>query len=134
MSAIADYLDSAILNHAFRGISFPSPAKVYVGLFTSDPDGGKEVAAADYLRQPVKFSEPEKDERGVFSVSNEQEIGFPKAMGFWGRISHFAIFDSAVGGNALTPGGFGTAKLIEKDDIFQIGKGKLVVTFPKKVS
>lgn len=131
MSSITDYLDSAILNHAFRGVSFPAPSKVYVGLFTSHPDQGKEVAASDYVRQLIKFSEPEKDARGIFSILNELDINFPKALSFWGRVSHYAIFDAPMGGNGLTPGSFGTAKIVEKDDIFQIGKGKLVVTFPQ---
>ena len=47
MSSFSDYLENAALSHVFRGISMPSPAQVYLALYTAVPTdaGGREIQA-----------------------------------------------------------------------------------------
>lgn len=124
--ASTDYLDRAVLNHVFRGVPMSAPTAVYVGLFTSHPDSGKEVAGAGYARSRVTFTEPTiHDGAGTYRISNSDDVLFPKAKGSWGRLTHFAIFDAQAGGNALTPGVIGKPRLIETDDVYRFPKGEL---------
>lgn len=61
MAGKTRYLEHATLNQFLRGITGPTPAAVYVGLFTSPPSdtgSGTEVSATGYARVAVTFIAP----------------------------------------------------------------------------
>lgn len=101
-----NYLENAILN-AMRGVTFKSPATVYVGLFLSNPtdtgSAGTEVSYKGYARQPISFSEPALS--GVnMSIRNTEQVTFPACEQSAGTVTYIGIMDSLVGGNMLAYG------------------------------
>lgn len=101
-----NYLENAILN-AMRGITFNSPATVYVGLFLSNPtDTGTastEVSYKGYARQPIAFSEPALSGANM-SIRNTEQVTFPECEQNAGAVTYIGIMDSLVGGNMLAYG------------------------------
>jgi len=61
MAEISDYLENALINGTLRGTTYPAPASVYVGLYTSDPtdaNTGTEVSGGSYARVVATFAAP----------------------------------------------------------------------------
>lgn len=118
MSKASDWLETAVLNHFFRGVSTPAPAQVFLALYISDPtdaDIGTEVQGGGYLRPQVTFTAPAQvDGRGL--IQNGAEVRFPIATANWGNISHFGIRTAATGGNLLAYAPIQTPRLIESGD------------------
>lgn len=101
-----DYLENGVLN-VLRGVTFPAPAAVYLGLFLNDPgeDGasGTEVSYAGYKRIGIDFSAP-ADTNGGVGVQNLEDVTFPTPVAAAGTITHIGILDSLTGGNMLCRG------------------------------
>jgi len=76
MADLSNYLEQALFNHVLRGVALPSPAAVYVALFTAVTDAeagtGTEVAQGNYARQPVPFAAPTNGGGG-----NSGDVDFP---------------------------------------------------------
>lgn len=130
MASVAQYLETAVLNHFFRGVSTPAPAAVFVALFNGDPDaGGEELEGEGYARVLAAFAAPDKGADDRMGVSNSERVEFPIAKGFWGRVTHFCIYDARTAGAALACGPLRTAKLIETDDILEFKAKELRVEY-----
>ncbi|MGQ9698975.1 MAG: phage tail fiber protein [Armatimonadota bacterium] len=126
MGAISDYLEAALLNHVFRGVTYTPPTTLYVALYTSDPtdaDTGTEVSGGGYVRQTVTFTTPSGGD-----VQNTTDIVFPTATASWGTITHVGIRDAATGGNLLYYGPLSVSKTIGAGDTFKIPAGQLVIS------
>jgi len=100
MSDLSNYAENAIINHVFRNSALTSPTTVYVALFTAVSDAeagtGTEVTGGSYARTAVTFGAPSN------GVSTNSTVTFPTATASWGTVTHFAVFDAATSGNALT--------------------------------
>ncbi len=126
----SNYLEEAILNHFFRSGNIPSPTKLYVALYISDPtdgDTGTEISGGGYQRQEVSFSAPVQIS-GKATIQNSNEIRFPVATTNWGTISHFGIRPALTGGNLLASAAVPSPKLIESGDEAKFNIGTLTVS------
>jgi len=125
LSQLSDYLENALLNAVLRGQQYVSPAKVYVGLFTTDPTDagtGTEVTGGAYARQAVDFTAPVDGQ-----VSNSNEVLFPIATAAWGAITHIGLYDTVAGGNPLWHGPLEFQKVIDVSSQFKIPQNYLIV-------
>jgi hypothetical protein len=125
MSA-SDYLESKILDHIFSEATFTAPTW-YIGLSTADPgedgSGVAEPADANYARQALGGTT-----RTSSTVVNDSDITFPTAGAGWGTITHFALFDSASGGNMLASAALTESKTINAGDSAKFSASALQVT------
>ena len=125
MSALSDYLENKLLDHALGTAAYTMPT-VYVALYTSDPtdaDTGTEVSGGGYARQTVTFNAASGG-----SASNASDITFPQATADWGTITHIGLRDAATGGNLLWHGALDQAKTVTNGDTFVIPAGSLTIT------
>lgn len=126
MSEMSNYLENGLLNAILRNTSYTSPATVYVGLYTSNPDEGNtgtEVSGGSYARKSAAFNAPSN---GV--CTNSASVEFDQASASWGTVSHVGLLDSITSGNLLFYTDLTTSKTIESGDIFKIAAGSLSVT------
>lgn len=126
MSGKSNYLETQLLNHVLRNVSYSSPTTVYVGLFTTAPTesgGGVEVSGGSYVRQSVTFSSPSPD-----SCSNSTDITFPMATADWGTVEAFALFDQSSGGNMLYFANLTASREILTYDQFRFPSNQLTVS------
>ena len=126
MSEMSNYLENGLLNAILRNTSYTSPATVYVGLYTSNPDEGNtgtEVSGGSYARKSAAFNSPSN---GV--CTNSASVEFDQASASWGTVSHVGLLDSITSGNLLFYTDLTTSKTIESGDIFKIAAGSLSVT------
>lgn len=130
MSALSNYLETAVLNATLRGVAYSSPANVYVGLYTADPTdagGAGEVSGGSYARVTVStgggFTAPAGG-----ATQNVADVVSPAATGVWGVITHVAIFDASSGGNLLYHGPLVTPKTVNPGDTFRFPAGTLIVS------
>lgn len=119
--SLSDYSEGLILDYLLTLMPF------YVALSTADPgEDGSTIA------EPVEMGYARK-ESSAFSrpdnvVSNTAIVDFPVSTDAWGTITHFALFDAAVGGNML-----GSAELTSPQSVItgksvQFGIGALTIT------
>ena len=128
MSAMSNYLESALLNATLRNTSYTSPSAVYVGLFTSDPTDagtGTELSGSSYARQSATFASPHATD-GTCTISGD--ITFPTATGTWGTITHVGIFDASSSGNLLFHGSLSASKTIASGDVLKVPASDLTIT------
>lgn len=126
MSAMSNYLETALINGTLRGTSYTAPATVYVGLFTTDPTDagtGTEVSGGSYIRKAATFGAPSN---GVSTISSA--IEFTQATASWGTVTHFGIFDAETSGNLLYHGALTASKAIDTGDVFKFAASALTVT------
>ncbi len=131
MSALSDYLENELLDHALGTGSFTMPTQVYLALFTSatsDAGGGTEVATAGgtlYARVAVDFSAASG---GLANPTGD--VSFPEAGANWGTVTHAALTDDPDRGegNFLWHGPLAASKAIETGDTFKIPAADLDVS------
>jgi hypothetical protein len=119
-----NYLETQLLNHVLRNVSYASPTQPYVALYTVAPTetgGGTEVSGGGYARQAVTFTAPAPD-----SVSNSTDVTFPIASADWGTIVAFGIFDAASGGNLLYYANLTVARDVLTNDQLRFPTGQLI--------
>jgi hypothetical protein len=119
-----NYLETALLNHVLRNVSYTSPTQPYVALYTVAPTetgGGTEVSGGGYARQPITFTAPAPD-----SVSNTTDVTFPIASADWGTIVAFGIFDASTGGNLLYYANLTVARDVLTNDQLRFPTGQLI--------
>jgi len=136
MGSFSDYLELKLLDHVAGKTSFTMPAVVAVGLCTGDPtDAGigsdcSEVDKTGYARKSVAATDWKAAATG--SIINSAEIIFVECTNTagWGKVTHFAIFDSAGAkkGNMLAHGALTTSKTIEKGETCKFASGDLKIT------
>jgi hypothetical protein len=122
---LSNYAENKLLDHILGTAAFTMPT-LYLALFTSDPTDagtGTEVSVGGYTRMAISFSASSGG-----SASNDSDVLFPVATATWGTISHIGIYDNSTAGNLLWHGPLSVAKLIDVDDEFKLGSGRLTVS------
>lgn len=135
MAALSDYLENTMANAILRGQTYTSPSTLYLALFTSDPTDagtGTEVSDSAYLRQDMAKGEAVSTaftapSNGV--TTNAKLIQYPPIADGNVAITHWALFDAAVGGNMLIHSSLTTAKNMEVGDVVSFDVGALSITF-----
>ena len=129
MGGFADYWEDKILGHIFGKGSY-TPPTIYVGLSTADPlddaSGLAEPTGNGYARVQTSASDWSAASSG--SLDNAADVTFPEATGSWGTVTHFALFDSASGGNMLAHGALSQSKAIGSGDAAKFAAGDLDVS------
>lgn len=131
MSALSDYAENKLLDHAVGTTSFTMPATVRVALFTTSAslanlEAGTltgEVSGGSYARQTPTFSAASGG-----ATSNTGTITFTNMPG---AVTRFvALMDSATigAGNVLFYGQLAADKTTTLGDTFTIAIGDLDVT------
>jgi len=129
MSGLADYWENEILDYLFGNGSY-TPPTIYVGLSTADPlddaSGLAEPNGNGYARVMTAASDWNAASGG--SVDNVNDITFPEATGSWGTVTHFALFDTADGGNMLAHGALSQSQSISSSETARFETGALDVS------
>jgi len=128
MGGFSNYWENKILDHIFGKGSY-TPPNIHVALSTADPlddgSGVSEPSGNGYARVETSASDWSASSGG--SVCNANNITFPTASGSWGTITHFALFDSATGGNMLAFGALNQPKAIGGSDTGKFDAGALEI-------
>lgn len=135
---MSDYLETQLVGHLFRTLTYTKPTVVAVALCTASPTDAStgatitEVANSNgYARQTV--NPLDANWSAIISnngtTSNAAAVTFPTATGSWGTVTSVAICDSATwgAGNMLFYGDLNTSKTITSNDVFSFGIGQLAI-------
>lgn len=124
MGSFTNKLEDWLLDHIVGKTSYPMPT-CYVALWIGDPldtgAGGAEVSGVDYARAATVGDDWNASSAG--SISNANDITFPKAGGDWGTVDYFALMDDSADGNMLAHGSLASSKHIESDEIAKFAGG-----------
>lgn len=137
-----DYLENALQDQMFRGVTYTFPSTVYVALFTTtitDDGTGTEVTGGSYARVGVasnltNWNNTQGNTTGNSTgtdgtIENAVAITFPAPTANWGQVQAFALFDAPTGGNMLRYGNLNTAKTVNNGDSApSFGAGALTFT------
>ena len=130
MSALSGFLRNKLINHCFRGQTFPAPQVLYIGLFVEDPNSAgtmQEVSAADYRRIPI-MGKLDPPINGV--TRNSDVIVFTaQALSPWGTVRSAALWDTLTGGNMLIGAPLEQIRTITQGDPVRYDVGELVISF-----
>jgi hypothetical protein len=134
MSNTSNYLQTARLNQALRGIVLIPPTGTYIALFTSDPTDAdvtaNEATGAWYARlaagTATGWAAPAAGGGGMQS-SNLNQLTFPAVTDAQITITHAAVFDAATGGDLLYHAPLAQPKILQVGDVLQFAPGQLVV-------
>lgn len=106
MSQTSLYLRQYVLEQVLLGANHPSPAVLYLALFTTAPTAagpGTEVLGGAYARQSITWSldgtAAAITAKTVDNAVNAAILTFPNATVAWGRVTHWAVMDALSGGN-----------------------------------
>ncbi|MBN1974198.1 MAG: hypothetical protein JW787_11200 [Sedimentisphaerales bacterium] len=128
MCSFSNYWESSILNHFFGKSDYSLP-EVYIGLLSNEPNedgtGVSEPDCPSYTRAGSNASSWDTAFEG--SIENISDITFPLACEDWGKVTHFALFDSESGGNILAYGSLSPMVTISSGDIPKFAPGDLIV-------
>lgn len=139
MSALTNYLESGLLNHIFRGVSYSAPATLYIGLTQNFISGNLESGIIDepstgaYARQAytsngTNWTAPYESGSSMV-IHNLSAIQFPLATANIGNVSGVFIADSLSSGNILFYGELSYPRNIRQGDQFVFSSGALKVKF-----
>jgi len=125
-ASMTDYLETALINHVFRGTAYTAPSNLYISLHTaacSDSSTGTEVTGGSYARVAVAAGTGTwaATSSGNGTTSNVSVITFTTPTAGWLTVTHFGIFDASTSGNQLVCAALTTSKTINSGD---------TVTFP----
>lgn len=126
--SISNYLETKLLEHCLRNISFTSPVTVYVSLHIADPTdagSGTEVSGGGYARVAAIFGAASSPGG---TISNSVDVIFPLATGSWGTITYFGIWDALSAGNLLLSGILSGSVSPITNDVVKFLTGQLTVT------
>lgn len=118
--SFSNYWEKAALCHVFGILAYAPPAAIHVGLSTANPtedgSGNAEPAGGAYARvvtAPANWIW----NNGTSRVENAVRLNFPNPTAPWGLITHFTLWDAALGGgNFLDYAALGTAKQVNAGD------------------
>ena len=115
----------------------PPPTNIYLSLHTSEPDasdvGASELVGLGYARSEVIFDAATPSALEVTLTSNNS-IVFPTATGTSAQpITHFAVWDSTTGGDALLFGPWNVATDWIVGATFTVPVGQLVLPLITRV-
>jgi len=139
MSALTDYLESALLNHIFRGSAYTAPTSLYIGLVQGFNSGNLESGVLDepstggYARQEYaadssNWITPYSSGSAKYT-HNTSAIEFPVATANIGDVSGVFIADDPSSGNILFYGQLSSARNIREGDQFVFSSGSLKISF-----
>jgi hypothetical protein len=131
--SISNWLEQKIGGYALLAEAFAQPETLYLALFCSDPGedaSGTEVSAGDYARLQVDAGDVnwERVPATVNQVRNKIAFQFSPTTSAWGTVTHFALFDSAVGGNLHWYGELDAPVTITPNRIPYFPAGTLIVS------
>ena len=125
MTAMSNYLENALLDHAVGTSSFTAPTGVYFKMHTGAPgEDGTANAATETTRADC----------GAFSAAaggttdNDAAITI-SSVSTTEDITHFSLWDAASGGNCLFVGALTSSVALTAGDDFQVSAGDLDITF-----
>lgn len=141
-----DYTENNVLNATLKGVAFPIPSNVYIGLFTAAPYSGSppvtegtpgnEVLTANwpaYARQDagqgggISSGWTAPSAGGV--STNAKSILFPANNGAGPiTITHIALFDALTAGNCLYWAPLQASKTLGTTDVLSFAIGAITVT------
>jgi hypothetical protein len=141
---MSDYLESKLVDHLWRGITFPAPTALFIGLYTTAPTdagGGVEVTGGSYARvsyapSPTNWANTQTSGTGASTgtsggTSNSAAITFnPGPTAGWGTVTAFGIWDALSGGNLLWWGLLSASKTVNSGDAppsFQAGALNIIL-------
>jgi hypothetical protein len=129
MPGFSAYWGNEVLDHLFdKGVY--TPPTIHVALSAADPGddgtGTAEPAGGSYAR--VETSHMDWTSAAGGAISNADAIEFSQTSSAWGTITHFALYDAAVGGHLLAYGPLASAKTVAVGDIVRFPAGDLIVT------
>lgn len=136
MSALSNYLETALLNHVFRATAMTAPTNVYISLHTADPTDtalSTEVSTTStgYARKQVAtasgFSAPADDGSGAMQIQNNAAITFATPTASWSTVTHFGVWDALSAGNLLVYGLLSASKTIGTGDTVQFDINQLTI-------
>lgn len=128
MGGFSNHWENKILDHVFGKGSY-TPPTIHVALSTADPledgSGISEPSGNGYARVQTSASDWSAATAGV--ICNAGNIIFPAASASWGTITHFALFDSATGGNMLAFGALQQPEAVGASDTAKFQTGDLEI-------
>ncbi len=154
MAALSDYLESGLLNHVFRGQTFPKP-RICIALCSGvpkDSDTGSTIMeipsgtsdytfSTNYRRLDLGEStnqgdlywkhDPDDIAAGSGSISNSGQLVFSTALQDWGWVSGIAIVDHPThgSGNMLMHAQLDNPRIIYTGDNVKFDFGTLEISF-----
>lgn len=128
MGSFSNYWENKLLDHIF-GKGDLTPPVIYLGLLTAEPgeDGTGLAEPSGNAYERVQTSASDWNISTGGSLDNIVDIVFPMVTGSWGKVTHFALFDSATDGNMLAYGTLSPAKVIGSGVIAKFAAGDLVI-------
>lgn len=125
MTAMSNYLENKLLDHAVGTASFTAPSTVYVQLHTGDPgeDGTANVAGETTRRPTGAFSAA-----AAGTTDNDAAITWT-AVSTTETYTHISMWDASSAGNCLFVGALTSSVAVIALDNFQINAGDLDITF-----
>jgi len=125
MTAMSDYLENELLDHALGTGSFTAPSGAYVQLHTGAPgEAGTSNVSGETDR---KVSTWGAASGGVAALSSDL------TWATWDQgsetISHISIWDASSAGNCLFVGALSASKAVENGDDLVLDQTTTTVTF-----
>ena len=138
MSAMSHYLESGLIGHLFKEITFSPPTGIYIGLVGNYSSGSlesgsfaQELSGGSYVRVSGGpgtgyWAAPATSGQ----THNYQDVTFPTATSNWGYVSGVFIADAAgSAANILLYGQLSTPKNVTNGDTFSFASGDLDIFF-----
>jgi len=130
MAGFSDYWENEVLDHLFGKGAYAPPTVLYVALSAADPGddgaGTAEPAGGSYAR--IETSHADWAGASGGAICNADAIEFAQATSAWGTITHFALYDAALGGNLLVSGPLTDTGTVAAGDTVRFAPADLTVT------
>jgi hypothetical protein len=94
-------LANSVLAAVLRGVSFPLPAELWLGLY-SDSDALVEIDASGYARLPVALTDFDAPSGGSSTLTVLKQ--WPQTSAVWGAVGSVALLDDETAGAVLYSG------------------------------
>lgn len=125
------YFLNMVAGNVFKTQTSPSlPTKMYLGLSTTTPTvSGANISepSTSYAYSRIELTDLTTPTNGV--VTNSVRLDFPESTGKWNTITHWVIFNSATGGNALMYQELDPTRTIEQQTVVSVKIGELTLGF-----
>ena len=138
MSAMSHYLESGLIGHIFKEITFSSPTGLYIGLVGNYSSGSlesglftQELSGGSYARVSggpgtAYWAAPASSGQ----THNLQALTFPEATSDWGNVSGVFVADAeGTEANILLYGQLSSTKNVTNGDTFSFAIGDLDIFF-----
>lgn len=127
MSAMSDYLETRLLDHVFRSVTYTPPTSIYLALFSvmpTDAGGGTEVTGGSYARQIVTFSAAVSPDGKIANSASLAYTNMPAVTIVGG-----AVGDAVTAGNLLMFGALPAPRVVTAGDNLVIAIGDFSLYF-----